>query len=154
MRTISKIGNGMIALIALTILSACGVEITSGKDSVGPGPNLMSQPGSVYGTWAGLPPLELPNVKVSAQIRIESNRVSSISTCEFNDGTKLSVTATSLSDITSNTIRIREKQSNTVSMGGKQCDASLDVGEMGYEVNENSMRLFMGGVSMTLHRVG
>ncbi len=139
-----------LIVVLLMLVVACGKEENRGAgiDSNG---NIQG-PSSIYGTWQGLPELELNGVKLKTVMQIEPGYITNRVTCIFQNGKNLSTQAKARIEITSDTLKVLEKAENTTKEDGKHCSASVDVSETKYRVENHVLTLGEGEKKVLLSR--
>jgi hypothetical protein len=107
---------------------------------------------AILGDWQGLPATALSDGTARDVLRIESDALSAVRTCEFEDGTEITVTAKADAEIQQKNITVFQAVEVTEQVGIHTCTATIDAGVLVYGIVTDQMRVLVDGEVHTLTR--
>lgn len=98
---------------------------------------------SIAGVWKGVPTTTAAisgvPVNIRTLLRLDKNKVSIISICEYPDGEKLSASVSSCAVYYKDTILVRENKTHIENVGTKSCSAEIDFSILRYSYSGETL---------------
>ncbi len=147
-----------LSVIGAALIVSCGKNNAEvGGSSSGSGVNSIASSNSIQGTWGGFPEMYVDidsfRITFNVRLRFDSNSVTNLVTCRYGDGTVLNTEVSAPAVISNSSIRVLSARENTTRAGGKSCRASIDAGELGYQLQNDVLLLTWQNQTLSLRRM-